>query len=292
MAKILNRYMVDPRDTIINEEFLKEIAELTSDLTEDLRDDNLPKDSGIFEWDENFVDQVIKDVNGKVNKMLLASDRREASKAELKDIQGELRSYISDSLTAPSFSGELYLANNETLSPTLSLFRGNLFVVEGGIVSAQIMKSDSDRKEVTTAAFYVDLVIEVVSLITSAIGLRVKVPSGARSKLKDVIKKFLRTPKGKKAFEKLIKAIKNKNWDLFFKIIHGTELSSLIGEFFAHMFADMGWKDYFITILQLLAFIAMMALSGGAALAAKLVAVALDLLGLGLKIKHAYEHGL
>ena len=54
----------------------------------------------------------------------------------------------------------------------------------------------------------------------------------------------------------------------------------------------MSWKDYFITILKLLAFIAMMAFSAGAALAAKLVAVALDLLGLGLKVKHAYEHGL
>lgn len=293
MTKILNRYAVDPRDTVIDTDFLREISELTKDLTQDLRDDGPPKQTGVFEWDEDFVAKVQKEALAKVNEALEIANRRKATDVELSDATGELRAYIVSTLLAPRFDGELLLANNAELSPVLSLVNGNFFAVDRGVVAVPIIGAAADdRDEITTAAFYVDFIIEVVSLLTSAIGLKLSIPQGARVRLKDAIRKFLRTPEGKRAFRRLMKAIKDRDWELFFKIIDGTELGTLISEFFAHMFADMSWKDYFVTILQLLAFIAICAASGGAALAAKLAAVGLDLIGLGLKVKHAYEHGI
>ncbi|MEM9597115.1 MAG: hypothetical protein AAGD06_22775 [Acidobacteriota bacterium] len=294
MTKLLNRYAIDPRDVISDVDLFREIAEATLDLTEDLRDDGPPTITGVFDWDEEFVTSIVEEALAKVNDALELSERRAATGDELSDAGRSLRSYVTELLEAPRFDPDLIRYNNVELSPSLQLVDGQLFAVERGIVSASMvgLARGGARDEVAVAAFYVDLLIEVVGLITSMIGLRLNIPRGARKRLKVTIRKFLRTPGGRRAFGRLLRAIKNRDWELFFRIIHGTEFATLITEFFAHMFADMSWKDYFVTLLKFLAFIAICAASGGAALAAKLAAVGLDLLGLGLKVKHAYEHGI
>ena len=149
-----------------------------------------------------------------------------------------------------------------------------------------------NKNAVTDGAFVVDILIEIVGLLTSLVGLKIKLPNDAMSKIKLAIAAFIRSPRGRRVYLDLLHAIRIADWGKVFRLIHKTELGTIFGEIFAHMFADMSWKDYAIAIGKLLVFIGICAVSGGAGLTLKLAAVALDLVGLGLKVKHGYEHGI
>ena len=141
------------------------------------------------------------------------------------------------------------------------------------------------------AAFVVDGILEWVSLLTSLCGLSIKLPSGARAAIRKTISKFARDPRHRRMLAALFRAIRAKNWEKVLELMDSVELKGLFGEMFTHMFAEMGLVDYAITIGKFLAFLALLVLSGGWAFAVRLVAVALDIAGIAVKMHYGFEMG-
>jgi hypothetical protein len=87
----------------------------------------------------------------------------------------------------------------------------------------------------------------------------------------------------KEAMDKMAKGLKDGDYVGLLAFLEFLEGSLDISELLAHLFAGLGAWDYALTIVKFLAWLAAQFASGGTALAAELVGLAVDVAGLARK---------
>ncbi|MBO6526698.1 hypothetical protein [Erythrobacter sp.] len=290
-AKVLNRVPPHREDTLFKRESLQSIVSGSAGIDAYLRTIDPLEIEAPFRASRELVDLVLEEVPDRLDTALQAAGRRELGKHDWEDIRPEIEAFVIDACDIPKCDGALAYANVQAATPVLVRNGDSLLAVYNDGQVEYLSENISDESAIAEAAFYVDVLIQIIGTLTSAIGLKMKPPKKASSAaLREAMKTWRQTGRNKELWEAILYAIKAKNWAKFLKLIHKAEFWTIFSEFFAHMFADMSWKDYVVAIAKMIAWIAAGALSGGAAAAAKVAMILLDLVGLGLKIKHKVEH--
>jgi len=215
--------------------------------------------------------------------------RRRMQDDDRKALKIFIRSAVTEFAIAPSLDSSLLMANQREFGTALSTVDGRLFATERGLPIILASTGGAPLGEGEQAAWTTDVLIEWVSLLTSLCGVSIKLPSGARRAIRRVISKFARDPRHRRMLAALFKAIRAQNWKKVLKLMDSVEIRTLIGEIFTHTFAELGWWDFGITLAKFVAFLATLFASAGWAFAARLVAVALDIAGLAVKMHHGFE---
>lgn len=288
---VLNRVVPLRKDPIFTREAIEGLRPGADGVDKFLRTLDVSTVAPPFRATDAFLDAVLADVPDRVARGLKIAGRRPLGEFDWSDIAPEVRAFAAEISDVPIFDGRLAFANVEALTPVLVRHGNALLAVRGDGQVEALSENVSDESWIAEGAFYVDIFIQLIGTLTSVVGLSAKPLKGPSKKaLEAALREWRATGSNAKHWDEIIRAIHLKDWARFLKLIHEGEFWTIFGEFFAHMFADLSWKDYVLALAKLAAWIAAGALSGGAAAAARVAAVVLDLIGLGLKFKHHVEH--
>ena len=291
IPKVLNRVVPVRSDDIFTRETLIGTADGAKGVGAFLRTMDLSDVEPPFRATDRFLDEVVEDIPERLKIALSAAGRRPLGEHDWSDIAPEVRAFAAEVSDIPILDGRLAFANVEAATPVLVRYGDSLMAIRNDGRVEILTEEIGDESWIAEAGFYVDILIQIIGTLSSVVGLRVKpLGPGGKKAVMEAYKTWRNTGGNAKLFEAILAAIRARDWARFLKLIHKVEFWTIFGEFFAHMFADLSWKDYLVALAKLAAWIAAGALSGGAAAAARVAAVVLDLIGLGLKFKHHVEH--
>lgn len=298
--KVISDYTIDPSDRILTENNLKEFSKIFSNFSKIKIDKSINNQNDIFRIiDEPYKlsniqkKKILKSANNFIE--LLANNKNiknkklgKLSKTDKYKFNNIISTFVDNFFENPSINSSLILANNRNSGLTITQVGNNYYSVENSI---PLLLASTVTGSGAKAAFSVDVIIEFISLLTSLAGLSIKMPKGARKAIARTIAKFARNPRNKKLLKELYFALYRQDWTKILHIIDKVEFSTFIGEIFHHTYAEMGIEDYIVTALKFAAFLALIVATGGWALGIRIAAVGLDVLGIGIKLKHGIDRG-
>jgi hypothetical protein len=220
---------------------------------------------------------------------LRRAKRRQPTAAEMDDLRRTLPDFLDRAFRRPSLDADLILRSTEFAAIRATALGNNFFFTRQGHVEGAVFDIDdgtTKEKEHKSAlsglALAIDLTLEVLGLILGIIGIAA--PKFEPSLLEGAFKRMADESWFKAALRKLIEGLRQKDPGAMLEFLDALEQSGNLGEILGHMFAHMSGWDYFITTLKIIAWIVAAVGSAGAAMAAKLVSIGLDIVGLILKL--------
>ncbi|MDJ0820293.1 MAG: hypothetical protein QNJ09_00615 [Paracoccaceae bacterium] len=303
-SQVLGHPSVDPDDRIIDGDLVRSIGKYANEIVSELGNPKVQGATVIVPVDDEFLRVAIERSYSVLDRALKPSGRRAARRRELQDLEPMLRKFVRESMDTPVFDAPLIIANDRALSPFFSYVNGAYFAVEAGVPASFFqfrgddVLVDFDDDELVATAFVVDVVIEIIGLVCSAVHLPIPMAKGARAAIRRALDAFLKKSQNRRLLRELLELLAVGDWAAVFDLILITELMTIFGEAIAHVFAEMAFEDYLIALLKLIAWMAAIVAaaaatagaSGPAILAIKLAPVMLDLLGLGVKAHHYIGH--
>src|SRR6266446_8442824 len=237
---------------------------------------------------ESEIGKVVAATMERLPFYLSAAGRRLPTSSEADDLRLIIAGFVRQQFNIPSLDSELILRNTEFAGIRAHIREENFFVTINGRVDLGLFdiqadtKAGGEKSDAAKVALVIDLVLEIIGLILGIIGI--KTPKIDPKSLEKSFARLVKEPAFQDAFKKLLEALKQKDWKAILKFLEYLEGSGNLGEILAHIFAELHWYDYAITIAKIIAWIIAATATGGAALAAKIVALALDIAGLLFKL--------
>lgn len=249
---------------------------------------------------EPEIKRILAKVRKRLPAYLKAAGRRALNREEVKNFEHEISAFLRQATSEPVVDGPALRRADALLGIRTGVVDGRYFLTlnsrpalllnttAGSTLQLSAGGTVHEASGVATAAFIVDLLIEVFSIVFGIVGITLPAQPDHKA-IEKLCHQLFRSEAAQDALLKLLKAIKDGDVKGVFAFFEFLEGSGNLLEFFAHFFAGLGYWDYVITIGKILAWIAAGFASGGAAVAVKAVNLALDIIGLAVKCQHANE---
>lgn len=237
---------------------------------------------------QSEIDRVVVSTMKRLPVYLRKAKRRLPTKPEAEDIRLTITKFLEEQFNAPSFDSQRILGTTEFAGIRAHTLENNFFASINGRIDLALFDVNADTEEgheksdAAKIALVIDFVLELIGLILGIIGIQT--PKIDPASLEKSFARLVKDPAFQDAFKKLLEALKQKDWKAILKFLEYLEGSGNLGELLAHIFAELHWYDYAITIAKIIAWIIAAAATGGTALAAKIVALGLDIAGILIKV--------
>ncbi|KAF6244926.1 hypothetical protein [Nitrosopumilus sp. b2] len=275
---------------LFNEKTVKSLLQTARPMLKELSELKPLSPQNIYTGlNDKEVDKIINTALKRLPIHLKKAKRRLPTKIEYEDLRRVGTEFIKTEFTTPSFNAQLIQHSTELSGLKFQRFNNDFFILYNGKVDTVLynVSDDEEKSIIAKLAFAVDLTIEVFGFILGIIGI--VAPKVEPSLIEDSLRPLMGQPWFKRAWRKLIDGLRQKDPGAVLEFLDALEGAGNLGEILGHFLAGLAWYDYAITILKIIAWIVAAVASGGAALAAKMITLGLDLVGMYLKLKDV-EH--
>lgn len=254
------------------------------------------------------IDRLVARAMRHIRALLKArGERRRLTAAERSTIRREVARSTHAWFAAPSFDAAHVLRMTEFAGVRARLLGNRFFLVQDGAILYSTpayqapfpecvpCKNDEEAERGARAlGFGLDIMLEVFGLVFGVIGLTIPKPTGeGTAEVRKLLAALLSKDWFKRVWENLVNALRSGSaadaGKAAIEFMEALEQTGNLAEIYAHLLAGMHWYDYLITFLKIVAWIIAATATAGIAMAAKIIGLGLDVIGLGIKLHEASE---
>lgn len=237
--------------------------------------------------------EVFEQILAKTEKMVaqcLKMSKVKPTDAQQWRLQRMMRNRLRQLSERPVLDFGLLRNNHAAICPVLASAGGLLLASDAGapLILANTRAPGNPLGVAGTIAYVVDVILELISTLLSIAGVVIALEGAAAKWLGEAIEKILSTTGGRNLFKALFKALAEGDWKKVGELLEELDIVSLTYQFSTHACANLSWVDFALALASFFGTIAAMAFPATWPL--KLIPVAADMIGLGVKLSHAGEY--